>query len=154
MEQILDMPSTSDRVVRYAGFWIRVVAYIIDYFVISIVSWILMAAFGISSFMMNPNDINVSLFVGVYVVMIVIWVAYYVVMETSSTQGTLGKMAVGIKVGKANGDRLTVLNAIGRFFSKILSSLILCIGYMMAGWDPRKQALHDKIADTYVYYSR
>lgn len=154
MEQILDLPSTGDRPVRYAGFWIRVVAYIIDYFVISIVSWILMAVFGISSFVMNPNDFNLSLFVGVYMIMIVLWVAYYVVMETSSSQGTFGKMAVGIKVGKANGERLTLLNAIGRFFSKILSGLILCVGYMMAGWDPKKQALHDKIADTYVYYSR
>ena len=154
MEQILDLPVSGQRTLNYAGFWIRVAAYIIDYIVISIVSWTIMAIFGLSAMMMNPNDFNVMLFVAIYGIMIAIWIVYYVAMETSSTQGTLGKMAVGIKVGKENGERISVLNAIGRFFSKIISGMILCIGYMMAGWDPKKQSLHDKIANTYVFYSK
>ena len=61
-------------------------------------------------------------------------------------------MAVGIKVGNENGERISAGNAAGRFFGKILSGLILYIGYMMAGWDKKKQALHDKLAGTYVFY--
>jgi uncharacterized RDD family membrane protein YckC len=153
MEQILDLPSVGERTLRYAGFWIRFAAYIIDYIVVSIASWIIMAVFGFSAAVMDPTDMNWTLFAVVYVAILATWLIYHVAMETSSTQATLGKMAVGIKIGKANGERLTVLNAVGRFFGKILSALILWIGYIMAGWDPKKQALHDKIANTYVFYS-
>lgn len=75
-------------------------------------------------------------------------------MESSVGQGTIGKMIVGIKVGDADGNQISFGNALGRYFAKILSFLILCIGFMMAGWDEKKQALHDKLADTYVFYSK
>ena len=153
MEQILDLPSVGERTLRYAGFWIRLAAFIIDYIVLSIVSWIIMAAFGFSAAVMDPNDFNWVMFAVVYILILVVSVIYYVAMETSSTQGTLGKMAVGIQVGKANGEKLSAMNALGRLFSKILSWVILLIGFIMAAWDPKKQALHDKIADTYVFYS-
>ena len=74
-------------------------------------------------------------------------------MESSSRQATLGKMGVGIKVGNANGQRITFVNALGRYLGKILSTLTLLIGFMMAGWDSKKQALHDKLASTYVFYN-
>jgi uncharacterized RDD family membrane protein YckC len=73
-------------------------------------------------------------------------------MESSSRQATLGKMAVGIKVGNEQGQRISPANALGRVASKILSGLILYIGYIMVGFDARKQGLHDKIASTVVYY--
>lgn len=153
MEQILDMPTTGQKTFNYAGFWIRVAAYFIDYIVLTIASWVIMMIFGISAFT-NPNDFDVTLFMGVYAAILGLYLVYYVAMESSSTQGTLGKMAVGIKVGKENGERISALNAVGRFFGKFISAIILCVGYMMAGWDPKKQALHDKIAGTYVFYSK
>ena len=152
MDQILDLPSTGRRALNYAGFWIRFAAYFIDYIVLSIFSWALMAMFGISAFL-DPNNIDFSLLIGVYLVIFVIATLYYVLMESSATQGTLGKMAVGIKIGKENGERITPLNALGRLFSKIPSALILYIGFIMAGFDSKKQALHDKIAGTYVFYN-
>jgi uncharacterized RDD family membrane protein YckC len=153
MEQILDLPSSGQRTLQYAGFWIRVAAYLIDTIVIYFVMFALMAVVGIGAFT-DPTDVNMSLLVGVYVVVFLGVIAYFVGMESSAKQATLGKMAVGIKVGDANGDRISAANAAGRFFSKILSGLILYIGYMMAGWDPKKQALHDKIAGTYVFYGK
>jgi uncharacterized RDD family membrane protein YckC len=75
-------------------------------------------------------------------------------MESSASQGTLGKMAVGIRVGDHEGEQITWPNALGRFFAKFLSSMIFYIGFMMAGWDNKKQGLHDKLADTYVFYKR
>jgi uncharacterized RDD family membrane protein YckC len=72
-------------------------------------------------------------------------------MESSENQGTLGKMAMGIKVGDQAGNRISFGNALGRYFGKILSTLLLFVGYLMAAWDSKGQALHDKLADTYVY---
>jgi uncharacterized RDD family membrane protein YckC len=151
MDQILDLPSTNQKPTNYAGFWIRFAAYIIDYFVVSIASYVVLAIFGLSMFT-DPSAFDLSLMFSLYGIILVLWIGYYVVMESSATQGTLGKMAVGIKVGKENGERISVANAVGRYFSKMISGLILMIGFMMAGWDDKKQALHDKIANTYVFY--
>lgn len=150
MEQILDLPSSGQRTLNYAGFWIRVAAYLIDGVVLYAVMFVLMIPFGVD--FTDPSAIDMSSMAIFYVIIFVAWIAYFIGMESSSKQATLGKMAVGIKVGNENGERISVGTAAGRFFSKILSGLILYIGYMMAGWDKKKQALHDKIAGTYVFY--
>lgn len=77
------------------------------------------------------------------------WI-YEAVMESSSKQATLGKMALGLKVTDEQGRRISFVRATGRYFSKIISGMILCIGYIMAGFTARKQALHDMIAGTLV----
>jgi Tfp pilus assembly major pilin PilA len=71
-------------------------------------------------------------------------------MQSSSRQATLGKMALGIKVTSAEGERISFLRATGRYFATILSGLILMIGYLLAAFTQRKQALHDMIAGTLV----
>lgn len=75
---------------------------------------------------------------------------YYALMQSSARQATVGKMALSIKVTDVNGDRLTFARASLRYFSKILSGLFMMIGYIMAGFTEKKQALHDMIANTYV----
>lgn len=75
---------------------------------------------------------------------------YYALMESSSHQATLGKMALGIKVVDRNGGRLTLAHAAGRWFAASLSYLTLYIGFLMAAFTDRKQALHDLIAGTFV----
>jgi uncharacterized RDD family membrane protein YckC len=146
MEQILDLPSTGQRTLNYAGFWIRFAAVFIDGIIFSVFFYGLLFALG---GFMDPTAIMVS-----YAFALFGGIAYFVGMEASSKQATLGKMAVGIKVGDEFGNRISVGKALGRYFSKIISGLILYIGYMMAGWDAKKQALHDKIAGTYVFYSK
>jgi len=146
MDQILDSPIDSHRTLNYAGFWIRFGAYIID----AIILWIVQVAIGfllIADYSIFGGNIAMSLF------QIVLGIAYFCGMESSSRQATLGKLAVGIKVGDENGQQITFGNALGRYLGKILSALILCIGFMMAGWDDKKQALHDKLASTYVFYA-
>ena len=76
--------------------------------------------------------------------------AYYAGFHASSGKATLGKMAVGIKVVRSNGERITIARGIGRYFAAMLSGLILCIGYLMAAFTERKQGLHDMICDTLV----
>jgi uncharacterized RDD family membrane protein YckC len=71
-------------------------------------------------------------------------------MESSYLQATLGKMAIGIVVTDLEGKRISFARATGRHFAKIISGFILFIGYIMAGFTQKKQALHDLIADCLV----
>lgn len=147
MDQILDTPISQDnKPGEYAGFWIRVAAFIIDYIIVMVGIWIV--AFILADLFSGSPEI----FTGAYLLAIVGVVLYYALMESSEKQATFGKMAVGIKVGDQYGKRISFANALGRYFSKIISALTLYIGFMMVGWDDRKQGLHDKIADTYVFY--
>ena len=76
--------------------------------------------------------------------------AYYSVMESSKLQATVGKLALGIKVVDAHGQRLSYLHALGRWVAASLSYFTLYIGFLMAGFTKHKQALHDLVANTHV----
>jgi len=159
MNSILDAPVATEQKLEYAGFWIRFVAFIIDAIILGVINMVLSFALigGSMGAGMMSGDGDYSSF-GImlavyYILALGINVAYYSLMESSARQATLGKMAVGIKVGNEQGGRISGLNAVGRYFSKIISGIILFIGYIMAAFDVRKQALHDKIASTVVYYS-
>jgi uncharacterized RDD family membrane protein YckC len=75
---------------------------------------------------------------------------YHAGFECSSFQATPGKMAISVIVTDMEGKRISFGRATGRHFGKIISGLILCIGFMMAGWTQKKQALHDMLADCLV----
>lgn len=141
LDQILDAPITTQQEMRYAGFWIRVAAYLIDY--VLMVVLVVILAFAVASLGQFA----------IFLVYIAVYVGYMCGFESSEKQATPGKMAVGIKVGKANGGRISFANAFGRLLGKMLSSFFFGIGFMMVGWDDRKQGIHDKLADTYVFYA-
>jgi uncharacterized RDD family membrane protein YckC len=75
---------------------------------------------------------------------------YEALMESSSYQATIGKMVLGMKVTDLYGNRISFGRATGRHFAKILSGMILCIGFIMVGLTERKQGLHDLLAGTLV----
>ena len=81
----------------------------------------------------------------------VIAIAYEVVF-VGRFGATLGKMACGIKIVTPEGGQITYLRAFGRYFAKILSAFTLYIGYIIAGFDSEKRALHDRICNTRVVY--
>lgn len=83
---------------------------------------------------------------------IVSWL-YYAVQESGTAQATIGKKATGLKVTSMTGERISFAQATGRYFGKIVSTLILFIGYFMMLWDVKKQTLHDKMAGTLVVKS-
>lgn len=124
--------------VRYAGFWLRFVAYLVDWIILYVVDKVIDLLFG-----------GIGLGTAGTMELVIAWL-YFALMESSSTQGTLGKMLLGIKVTTLEGDRIGFGRATGRYFGKIVSAIILGIGYMMAGWTRNKQALHDMIASTLV----
>ncbi|HEX8040688.1 MAG TPA: RDD family protein [Chryseosolibacter sp.] len=124
-EQILDAPTGVQRQLKYAGFWIRFAAFVIDAILLTAVYSAALFLF-MGGFDSDPSLLPV-------LVLSVLGILYFVGMESSSRQGTFGKSLVGIKVGKANGEQISFVNALGRYFAKILSGAILYIGYMMAG---------------------
>lgn len=131
---------------QYAGFWLRFVAYVIDSAIVgvlpAIVALIITPIFFISS--RAVAALGVIFFI-VPVVGTVGWL-YYALMESSTFQATLGKRVLALKVTGMNGEPISFGRASGRFFAKILSSMPLMLGYVMAAFTPRKQALHDLIA--------
>lgn len=75
---------------------------------------------------------------------------YYALMESSPYQATLGKRIMRIKVSDLQGNRISFARATGRYFGKIVSTFSLFIGFLMAAFTVKKQALHDMIAETLV----
>lgn len=83
-------------------------------------------------------------------IIMVVLLIYWIAMEASRYQASFGKLAIGMKVVDGAGNRLSIPKASGRNLLKFLSAIILFIGFMMAGWTRRKQALHDKIVNCLV----
>lgn len=144
MDEIIDIPEHKERVVNYAGFWIRFAAYLIDA-VILWVAKVIISYVAFQTYSFYGSNLPLS------IISIVMSVLYFSLMESSAQQATLGKMAVGIKVGDMRGNRISFANAIGRYLGKFISGILLLIGFLMVVWDDKKQSLHDKLADTYVF---
>ncbi|HLM66260.1 MAG TPA: RDD family protein [Longimicrobium sp.] len=137
-------------VARYAGFWIRVGAVLIDGIILFIPLTILENLLLAERTGDPVTDLGVTL-ASLALSLGVHW-AYRSAFHSSEWQATIGKRAVGIKVMDLQGRRITFAHATGRYFAEFLSGLTLGIGYVMAGISSRKQALHDKIAGTLVIY--
>jgi len=136
--------------VAYGGFWIRFVAYIIDAILLGIVGGVVASLFGVSMMQTDweqydPTINLVSLVVG--------WL-YFALLESSERGATVGKMAMGLRVVTSQGQRLSFMNATGRYFAKFISAIILGIGFIMIAFTDKKRGLHDIIADTLVIKTR
>jgi uncharacterized RDD family membrane protein YckC/Tfp pilus assembly major pilin PilA len=126
----------------YAGFWRRAGAYVIDYVLVAVVFTIFGKAFTGPSHPSTSGLASLALLIG--------GCLYYVLLESSSMQATLGKRAVGIKVTDLDGERIDFGRALGRMFGHILSFITFSIGFAMAVFTDRRQTLHDKLAGTLV----
>lgn len=154
-------PYPAAQFVRYGGFWIRVVAFIIDAIIVRVFLFPFKAIFGLGGLAIggfDPENLRHGFALpylifggGVLAVLTVVasWL-YEALMESSSYQATLGKMIFGMKVTDLYGNRIDFARATGRHFAKWLSGLALCIGFIMVGFTERKQGLHDMLAGTLV----
>ena len=136
---------------EYAGFWRRGAAIIIDTFLFMIVQVLLSVVLigGVVATGSSEEAAGVVVFLINLAMIVVMWL-YFALMESSKIQGTLGKMMVGIVVTDLDGNRIGFGKASGRYFGKIVSSIILMIGYVMAAFTERRQALHDIMAGCLV----
>ncbi|MBT0666982.1 RDD family protein [Novosphingobium profundi] len=146
--------------VPFGGFWWRVLAYLIDYIILQVALSVLGGIFGfglsVSTYMADMQDPDAfgPAFAGLFGFMFIAQWLYFALMESSKFQGTVGKLAIGLIVTDVAGQRISFGRATGRYFGKILSGLILCIGYIMVAFTERKQGLHDILAGTLVYKTR
>ena len=131
---------------RYAGFWIRAAALIIDSLILAIPIGGLWFAL-----LPNPNDPSSGNLLLAAVAAGALKVFYFAGLWSSPMQATLGQKICGLQVLRETDDgRISFLRAIGRLFGMGLSSLTLGIGYIMAAFTERKRALHDMLAGTCV----
>lgn len=136
--------------VAYGGFWIRLIAYIIDAILLSLAMGVVGAVMGVNVFDPNIETYNPSTNL---ISLVIAWL-YFALLESSERGATVGKMAMGLRVVTDKGERLSFLNATGRYFAKIISAIILCIGFIMIAFTDRKRGLHDMIAGTLVTKNR
>ena len=141
----------------YGGFWRRVVAYIIDSFLLTFLLSLLGGLFGagLRSWLFTVDTMGqMRIGQGYWTFVGLSWVAqwlYFALLEASPWQGTLGKKALGLSVTDLHGNRIGFARATGRYFAKILSGLVLLIGFIMVAFTQRKRGLHDMLAGTLVY---
>jgi uncharacterized RDD family membrane protein YckC len=154
--------------VQYAGFWLRVVAYLIDGVVVGLAFMALFIPFAVMTGLTaalgsihpgeDPRDVGALLggtfFLGLATVVSLAIVGgwlYHAKMESSSWQATLGKKALNLRVTDMAGARVTFARATGRHFAKLITGLIpLGVGFALAGLTERRQALHDMLAGCLV----
>lgn len=151
---------------RPAGFWIRAVALLIDALILSVIFGVLGGILAA----LTPFNIEIEDFerisdaeamaaggFGIVLVLLMVVVAwlYEAILTSSASGATWGKQAMGLRILRADGARLSFGRATARYFSKsIVTPLLpLFIGYLLAAFTQRKQALHDFIAGTVVVWT-
>ena len=157
--EVEQMQPIDRRDVVYAGFLRRFAAWFLDMLILAVTVGLLMALFGpeqpqvemgddvgqvLRDAMLTPANAFSSL------LQLLAAMLYFTLQESSSVQATVGKRAMGIKVTDLDGNRLGFGRALGRWVAATLSYLTLMIGFVMAAFTARKQALHDVIAGTLV----
>ena len=133
---------------HYAGFWIRVVAYILDVLILS--PLLIITLFVISlKFSLEPTIMSLL----ISVITLILWGLYEIIM-VGKKGATLGKMVIGAKIVKDNGDEIDMNSSAIRFAGKIVNNFTIYIGYIMVAFTGKKQGLHDMMAQTYVIYKK
>ena len=143
----------------YAGFWIRFLAKFID----GIAIWVLSMAVNVVCGLLmlgtanvlapDPGSASATMFILFQIITTLLGWAVgigYCLFFIRKYDATPGKLALGLRLLRADGEKLSVGRIIGRYFAEWISAMILAIGYIMAGFDEEKRALHDRICDTRV----
>jgi uncharacterized RDD family membrane protein YckC len=151
--------------VEYAGFWQRFLAFLIDNvvmviaFVLILIPLIFLTGLGGFIGAIHPdedfNDVGIFMLIGLIflaatVSLVFTWL-YHALMESSEWQATVGKKVLGLVVTDMAGQRVSFWRATARHFAKIITNMVPAfIGYIMAGFTEKKQALHDMLAGCLV----
>jgi len=134
----------------YAGFWKRVMAYLIDAFIIAFpVTMIFGTVIPEVLVTENVEVTSVTVSMPQIIMLVTSWV-YFAGLESSAWQATAGKKMLGMQVADTSGVRIGFSKATVRYLSKFLSSFFLMIGFIMVAFTAKKQGLHDFIAGTMV----
>jgi uncharacterized RDD family membrane protein YckC len=140
---------------RYAGFWIRFVARVIDTVILTIALLVINIPLQMMIGLRGITDpTRVLALTGIVAVINLAIYCAYEVYFVSTRGGTPGKLILGLKIIRSDGSPLTAGQAAGRFLAYFINSFTLMIGFIIAGFDDQKRALHDRICDTRVIYAK
>lgn len=165
------LPAKKPRL-EYGGFWIRVGAYIIDGVLLGLIFWFVVSPIFMKMFAgmfssipvtdtsaMTEAQMQAMMADMAGRMMRMVWISnllsltlmggYFIILEGGPGQ-TLGKKALGLRVVTPDGDRIGYLKAFARYIGRIISGVILGIGFIMAAFDSEKRTLHDRMCDTRV----
>ena len=134
---------TQSGAMTYAGFWIRFGAAFVDGIILNVVNFVVGFIFGMTAGQSEEGKIIIgvlSMFIGLA----------YDVGCVGTWGATPGKMACGLRIVTAEGGKVSYARALARYFSKLVSVITCFIGFIMAGFDDQKRALHDRICSTRV----
>ena len=123
-----------------AGFWIRVVAFIIDSIIVGVVNAIIAAILSSST----------SGRTGIQTLLGIIYFTYFWSASSPWPGQTIGDKVLNLRVIRTDGSDLTIVQALIRYVGLFVSFLVIFIGVIWVAFDPNKQGWHDKIAGTYV----
>jgi uncharacterized RDD family membrane protein YckC len=148
MSRMPSAPSGAERREHtvYAGFWWRALAAVLDWIVLTVIDGIVAFAVGMDAMLHEGFSAQGPIASYTFVIDLL----YFPLMESSRLRASLGKLACGLMVVDEDGRQIGFARAFGRNMGKFLSALILFVGFMMAGWTHRKQALHDMMAGCLV----
>lgn len=142
-------PHDPSQPLAYAGFGVRFGAFVLDTLVVAFAGFVLGSAIGFA--LVTGVGQNAALVVASQLGGVLIGWLYYALFESGNARATPGKMAFRLQVVHADtSERISFLRATGRFFGKILSGMLLGIGYLMQPFTARKQALHDLLSSAAV----
>jgi uncharacterized RDD family membrane protein YckC len=148
--------AAGDARLSYAGFWLRLAAYILDSLVLGLTAGVavfmpLMSRGAISAD--NPWEVYTGTtrqFFALRLLILMIQWVYFALLESSPWQASLGKKMLGLKVTDLEGQRISFGRASARYFCTLLSGFILMIGFLMIAFTQKKQALHDILSGCLV----
>ena len=149
---------------KHAGFWRRVLAYLIDILPIGIIiTAIFYLFFGfdevVNARFSNPGDFNARvdfLRIRNYIrdLSFAIWIIYSIIFESSKLQATYGKRLIGLTAVDKDGAQLSVFRSLGRNLFKFISLIVLGLGFILVAFTKKKQGWHDLVAGTYIIMNR
>ena len=153
-----DQETTTEVCVCFAGLWKRFCALFLDFQVLGLVIGLALktlARFLGFSVTQSLSVHGFSMIQGETIdfAMLTILITIYIVYETwmlSKYGATLGKIVMRLRVVRSDGSPITYMQAFARYWAKVLSGLLFCIGFIIAVFDPEKRSLHDRICGTRV----
>jgi uncharacterized RDD family membrane protein YckC len=148
------LPAGGRAPLKFAGFWMRLLAYVIDVILVYILSFVAGLVLGVVFIAAGVDGSSSAMQAIIVLVAIAVALFYYIYFLSGSWQATPGKRICGIHIIRVDGRRVTGPLALGRYLSYLISSLPLGIGFLMVAFTEQKKGLHDIICGTRVVYGK
>ena len=140
MQSTSSSPSPALSAAPKAGFWIRVVAFIIDSVILAVINAVVAAILSSST----TGRTGIQTLLGI------IYFSYFWSASSPWPGQTVGDKLLNLRVIKTDGSDISIVQAFIRYVGLVISFLVILIGVIWVAFDPNKQGWHDKIAGTYV----